>query len=591
MQEAQSISILAPPRLDACAGTIRSQDRQLAMLFTLRGENATSEAKDLETECQTWQITSPEQLHQHVLDLLSNVRQKNLSLELALCHLQGEQITFATYAGEVTIKRRGQAKKILTSQGEIKLIVGKLQEGDQIILSNLLQTPTVNTLSSLLESDISLEKLVGELTLLRQKQGLQSDNLVFVSYVEKTTEQTVATKRKINWSKIAQKTLSFAKKISYILKKIYLAIKRQGKRRILTILSILLGISLLILGINSLVNYQQAKATASAQEQVNAIKGASTDFNQLLLSQPLQARERANQQLQALQALKEKTKNKDSLQIIEAEIAALEKLISSISAENSLDQLAIAYNLGDFLGQKMISSSEGLFILENNQQDILWLSADQSQENLRLTEGGVIRDFTISDGKLFVLSQGIWLLDLSSNERQWSRIKEEGESDKSANLAASFGPYLYLLNPEKRNVYRYHFDKGQLSEPIGWLIDKQGLGFDQISDLLIDGDLWLSDKNGQIFKFSRGSKLDWQIAGLSSLPSSSLLLAQNEVNNQLVALEKQQRRLLLLTKEGQLISEIKSNELAGVTSLAFQANGQKLYALSGSVIYEIDLLK
>lgn len=589
MQKAQSISLLAPPRLEACSSSVQSKDGQLAMVFALKGENATSSAKDLEAACQNWQINSPEELHQNILDLLSSVRQQNLTLELALCHLSGDKITFATYAGEVYLKRHGLVKKILSSQGEIRLIVGRLQAYDQIVLSNLLQKKTSTALWSLLQSEISLEKLVGELTLLRQEQGNKSDNLVFVSYSEATTEPEHKVKKQINYRAVADKIILITKKISQTIKKIYQTVKKQGRRKILTTLSIIVGVLLLLAAINSLLHRQQAKALESISEQIAAIKGEATDFSQLLLSQPLEARERANRQLQALQALHEETSNKESRQLIETEIASLEQLIKQISAENSLDQLTIAFNLESFLGQKMIYSNEGIFVLENNRQDILWLKNDQSQTTLRLPDDSKIRDLTISEGKLFVLSTGIWLFDFNTNEPSFTRIKEEGESDRAAQLMASYGPYLYLLNQEKRNIYRYYYNDDQMSEPIGWLVDKQGLSFDNLSDLLVDGDLYLSDQDGQIFKYSRGSRLEWQITGLSELPKSNLLLTHHEETSRLAALEKQARRLLLLTQEGQLISEIKSNELAGVTSLSFDQSGQKIYALSGSVIYEIAL--
>jgi hypothetical protein len=181
------------------------------------------------------------------------------------------------------------------------------------------------------------------------------------------------------------------------------------------------------------------------------------------------------------------------------------------------------------------------------------------------------------------------MLDLLAKERGFSTIKQTGESDREANQLESFGPYLYLINKNKRNIYRYYYHNDQLSEPIGWLIDKQGLSFEQINDLAVDGDLWLTTKSGQIMNFSKGSQVDFQIKGLGSLPNSPLTLSTNEQIDRLAVLEKQNKRLLILTKDGQLINEIKSNELSGVSSITFNSNGQKIYALSGSIIYEITL--
>lgn len=180
------------------------------------------------------------------------------------------------------------------------------------------------------------------------------------------------------------------------------------------------------------------------------------------------------------------------------------------------------------------------------------------------------------------------MLDLQKNQGFVS-IKEEGESDKNGELLSSFGPYLYLLNREKRNIYRYYYNQDQLSEPIGWLVDKSKLNFDNINQILVDGDLWLGMKNGNINKFSKGYPVDWQMQGVKQLPENPILIGSNEESNLLVVLEKQNKRILVLTKDGQLISEIKSNELSGVSDIALNQNGELIYVLSGSVIYDVKI--
>jgi hypothetical protein len=52
-----------------------------------------------------------------------------------------------------------------------------------------------------------------------------------------------------------------------------------------------------------------------------------------------------------------------------------------------------------------------------------------------------------------------------------------------------FNTYLYVFNPQERNIYRYLQNAEGLSDPIGWLTDKQGLEFDTITSMAIDGDV------------------------------------------------------------------------------------------------------
>lgn len=597
MKEAQFVSILAHPHLDFCSEVVANQDKQLTVAYSLRGQNATSFCKDLASEFSTWQVNTPEQLHQKILDLLVFTRQKNLELEFALSLLCEDKVVFATYLGQIILKRNGQTKKILSSSTEIKIVTGSFKSDDQIILINQAGSILVDEMMAILAKDPSLEKLVSDMSLSQENNKNPGTSLAFLTYQDKILEVVEKPKFKIKKlilyfylaKKLIKKIITLAKKIPPFVKKIYVLLKKQDRKKMLIFLATFIFLIALIFGTITLISKQRQKVVNNIKEKIATINQETQNIDQLVLQQPLTAREKSQKSLQALESLKKEKNNQESLKIIEAEIERVQKLIAEISGDNSLDQLSIAFNLENFLGKKIEVEDDQIFILENSGQEILKITADQNKERISLENDDLIRDFTISDKKLFVLSKGIKLLDLEQEEKTFKQIKEEGESDKTAEYLNSFGPYLYVLNRDKRNIYRYYYNNDQLSDPIGWLVDKQGVNFDNISDLTIDGDLWLADKTGGLLKFSRGYSTDFKITGLDQLPSNHLSLSANENENFIAVLEKQNKRLLILTKDGQLISEIKSNELAGVSSIALSGDGQKIYALSGSVVYGVDL--
>lgn len=587
MKEAHFVSILTHPRLDVCAQTAHNQDKSLVITFLLKGQNATSFSKDLLADFLTWQINSPEQLHQKILDLLSFLRQKQLEIEFALSLIGEKNIIFACYDGAIILKRNNQSKKILDGQQEIKIIVGNFKDNDQIILINQSSMKVEEYILSLLESNVSLEKLVGEISLIKQEQADLNESLAFLTYKERVLPSQEK-KVKIDLKKILNKLQIFVKKTIFIVKKIYLRLKNQNRKKLMIWLAIFLTLAFLSFTTVALAQNQKAKTTQNIKDKIVEIEKNQVDIEQLTLEQPLQAREIAGQRLQLLQALKEEKNNSESLKLIDSEIEKVEKLIEKIAGENSLDKLSIAYNLNDFIGKKIVTKNSEIFILENSGQEILRIKSDGNQEKISLEDRATIRDFTVTENKLFILGSGLKMLDLQNNQGFVS-IKEEGESDKNGELLSSFGPYLYLLNREKRNIYRYYYNQDQLSEPIGWLVDKSKLNFDNINQLLVDGDLWLGMKNGNVNKFSKGYPVDWQMQGVKQLPENPILIGSNEESNLLVVLEKQNKRILVLTKDGQLISEIKSNELSGVSDIALNQNGELIYVLSGSVIYDVKI--
>lgn len=600
MKEAQFVSILAHPRLDFCSEVVANQNRQLVIAYSLKGQNATSFCKDLADEFFSWQISNPEQLHQKILDLLAFIRQKRLEIELSASYLYQEQVVFVTYSGQVILQRNGQTRRVLFSKAEVKIILGPLHANDQIILINysgnflaeaILDSKNLGTKIN------SLEKTISELSLIQEEQKNSETSLAILNYQEKFIQNSKKEKFEIKKllplliqvKKVIIKIYFFAKKIPTFLKKMYAWLKTQNKQKLLISLIIFLIIIGVSLGLLILFNRQKQQVINNIQAQITTITADIKNIDQLVLEQPLTAREKAQQSLQAVEALRKEKNNRDSLLLIDKEIQKLQAIISQIAGENSLDRLSIAFNLENFLGNKIEVKNQQIFILENSGQEILKINENHSQEKISLENKQKIKDFTVSDNKLFILSNGIKMLDLQKNAQEFEEIKAEGESDKNAEHLSSFGPYLYLVNKEKRNIYRYYYNANKLSEPIGWLVDKQGINFDHISDLVVDGDLWLGDKLGKLLKFSKGYSTDFQITGLSNLPNSVLSLATNESSNSIAVLEKQNKRLIIITKDGQLINEIKSNELAGVSSIAFSTDGKKIYALSGSVIYEVEL--
>jgi predicted 3-demethylubiquinone-9 3-methyltransferase (glyoxalase superfamily)/polyhydroxyalkanoate synthesis regulator phasin len=596
VKEAQIVSILSTPRIDSSAQSALSSDHKLVMTYLLSGEEAGSLSKDLSQEIKTWQIHSIEQLHQRILDLLSFLRRKKIELELALSFLDGEQITFATYRGKIALQRANQVRVILQSDQEIKMLSGHYKDGDLILLSNQAAEEFLTISLEKLQNQTSLEALISQLSILKQDKTNDQISLSFLSYIQVAKQNIVETiAQKEAWpqklSNFYQKSLPkikfISKKIVEITKKIASSIKKQDKKKVMLVLAAIFFAGALLLIVLAWNNSQQNKELQSVENQLKEFQKQSQDIENLIDRQPLAARENMAQLIAQMEALRDETANKKGRDLLDLEIQKLKELNNNLSTTNALDQLSIIHDLGDFLAKKIIVADQSIFLLENNGKEILQITDQQQKKNFSLENQLAIRDFTISDNQLFALGNGIWLLDLASADSSWQQIKEEGESDKTAEYLNSFGPYLYLFNREKRNVYRYAYQSDKLSDPIGWLVDKKGINFDLVSDVLVDGDLWMGQKNGQLYKFSKGSQAAFTLAGLQKPLENQLSIASNGEDGKIAILEKQAKRLLILTSDGQLISEIQSNELSGVNSIAFTTDGDNLYALSGSIIYQI----
>lgn len=600
MLEADFIPILGQPQLDACSQVVSNPQKQLIFLFSLKGKDALSFSKDISNQIKDWQISSPEELHQHLLDLQQFCRQEKLEINYAAMSLLPEKVIFASKDGSIFIKREAQFKQLIDNSAEIKLLVGHLRKDDQIYFSTTGENLLFFELGQLLNHDqtLSQESLASQLTLYNSEHN-HVDNAIVMAKIEELNEQT---SKPVNNKKVWPVVFAQLKSLLKNFYSFLLALPEKFKQLISKIKKInwkkwrkfaLPVLLLLIISITLFIFQQQniKQAMAKTKTEIASISQELDDLSNLVEKQPLTARQKAQTVLSQLQELGQKTQDKESKKLVNTAIEQVEKLIKEISGQNSLDQLSIAFNLKDyadnFLGQELFLNNGNLYILENNRREILKINiASKENQILAIPEDKTVRAFSVTEGQIYFLADGIWQMDVS-DPNQYQRLKDEGDSDRAVQLMTAFGPYLYLVNSERRNIYRFYYQNEELSEAIGWLTDKEGLIFSEISDISVDGDLWLAFKDGSLKQYNRGEATDFAIQGLAKNFSSPLSISTQENNARIAVLAKEEKRLAVINKNGQFLSEINSNELAGVNDIALAADSDLVYALSGSIVYQL----
>lgn len=578
MPELQLFSFLNSPRINTFSAVITNRQQNLVMALAISGPEAHFFGRDLEFKINTWQINSPEELHLQLLDLNKDCRLKKIQLHFALNLKLASQLVLACQGGQIMLERQKQIKKLLSSQNELGMLVGSYQTADQLLL-------------------LAGDNPYAKTDFLSQTKNW-SANHIEKNLSEKWIKTSLGALTIVSYQKIIKKQLNLFSKIKKIWQKIKEIIKKiknlsaQSKKRYLKLLMLTCCIIILSgLGFYWWKNSQKKQLTL-LETQIQSLVVSEQELKQISAQQPILAREKVSQSQTDLENLLKQNNSLSAKKIIQTALEEVKNQLSALESENNLDRLTVYANwrdtYPDFLGQKLLSSPQGL-VVGNDQQQAILLIQDQIQAELfPLDWQDFALDLSQTDNlKIFLKQTG--LKELNWENKNISELKTEGDSDRAATLMTSYQDYIYLFNPEKRNIYRYTQTEDGLSEAIGWLIDKQGIDFSQVSDLSVDGDLWLTFKNGEVKKFSRGysETFDWQ--GLSTPPSDSLLVTSKENIDIIVFLDKAAKRLLVSTKDGQLISEIKSNELAGASDIDLASDGQSCFALSGSVVYQIQL--
>ena len=199
-----------------------------------------------------------------------------------------------------------------------------------------------------------------------------------------------------------------------------------------------------------------------------------------------------------------------------------------------------------------------------------------------------LKDFTVSDKYMYLLGGGISSFTLGSNTA--SKLLKSSDLDtEPSTLIRSYGDYLYLLNPDKRNIFRYLVDtqNQSVSSPAAWLKPEEKFDLTTVQSMAIDGDVWLTTKTGEIKRFTAGKAVNWTINGLKETFNSPLKLFTQDSLQNIYVLEPQQNRVVVINKNGDFIKEVRSSTLASASDLVADESTRTVYVLSGSLVFNI----
>jgi hypothetical protein len=678
--------VVGSPLAHGWAKTISNSDQTLVCSLAVTSLNAKNVGHELVLLLEKAKVESTAQLHNLLLDLLAEARQREAQLQLALIWSpeNSTAMAAATYQGQIILHRENRLGILLQSSTSLKLIEGKLKQNDQLVLLTQKAEPLKPTIEEALQKQVDtvdltqfLEQQIKQLS----DSSLISANLVNIQINKKTEKQAVGSNEqspaqaKTTQSSLpqrpepnealstaavdataksstpqndnkgikvkisAQSLLSLFKKIfnlfkqefqrfSRLLKKfkkpnwlnsqqlnkltavitqpkqlfnkfkpnqnIYL--KKHGSKKIIRIFLISL-ILLLLLGISwwGYTQHIAAKQNQIRQELAPAetlLQQAQQQANQNIIT----ARDQTASALELITA-KQKAYEHDRVaqKVIEEYLTQANQFYEKISGIIEVSQLEIFFDINqvspNFLTSVVSLDQNELYLFDQGQNILLSFNINSKQTNsLNLNEAQAVQDIIASEDKIYILNQGLLEIDLPLNPNSPpTQLKEEGDSDREAIMIEFFEGYLYVFNPEQRNIYRYVIREDGLSEPIGWLTNKQGLDFAAVTSFVVDGQIWLADKNGVIWKYEKGEPLNFEITGLEEPLGESIQLYANQNTEYLYVLEPAMERLLVLSKQGELIKQISSSTLASTTNFVVDEQTQRAFVISGSIIYTINL--
>ena len=376
-------------------------------------------------------------------------------------------------------------------------------------------------------------------------------------------------------------------------KDVYLESSPLKKKKTIKILVSVLVLIVLTVGIGFLVISKQNAERAAAQEALAPLIQQAAQAEQLVESDPVTARDQLQSVLSQLAQLST-THEGETLFLTEVseEQERLQALYETISGLDEVQELPIFYDLrlvsSDFVAAKVVSSGNLLYFFDTEQKTIIQLQKETKKVTKFSLPLESVTDIAAFDSSVLVLGAGITELSVDEEALQTQEVIAEGDSNRGATLLGTYSPYVYVVNPEKRNIYRYAQSDDTFSDPIGWMqAVAQGLNYEEVTSIAIDGDIWLGTRSGAIFQFTRGIDQEFSIRGLQNPFTTSPLIHTSEDSEKLFILEAQNNRVVILQKNGDFLKEITNASLGSVTDIVVDEAKSRIYAVSGSVVFEV----
>lgn len=181
----------------------------------------------------------------------------------------------------------------------------------------------------------------------------------------------------------------------------------------------------------------------------------------------------------------------------------------------------------------------------------------------------------------------LWLFDPKDNSLKRAEISL-ASSAAEISAAVVYNRRLYALDAVNNQIYRHDAVAGGFGPGKNWLkaADSNLRGG---ASLAVDGDMFVLKNDGQILKYTKGERADFNVSGLDPALTTGSQIRTYTDWKYLYILDKKEKRLVLLDKNGQLVRQLTADEFDAPSDLAVDETTGQAFALDEGRVMQIDL--
>lgn len=243
--------------------------------------------------------------------------------------------------------------------------------------------------------------------------------------------------------------------------------------------------------------------------------------------------------------------------------------------------------------------SEGVLDMVWNDNKLYVLGKSGSVYEINPEDKSLKQKFVLSGGKQLTVWDDESVSDayiLFDSDQKFYYHKGENEDELNVVVPEEkqiadlevYGEKIYYLDNEAAAIYK-------VSQPLAvnpnitvWTQNESEV-LKEASQMVIDGNIWLVAKS-EIVKMFRGDRQDFKISKLDKNLSDDLIVASPEDSNYLYILDKDNKRLVVIDKEGVAQRQFVNEELGQAENLIVGVDEKIAWVTVGTEVKEISLV-
>lgn len=359
--------------------------------------------------------------------------------------------------------------------------------------------------------------------------------------------------------------------------------KEKEKRKL--IFGGIIFLLLIVIGF-SFYKYQQSKENAFIEDIIKTVEGKVERGNNIsIYGEQEKAMSYFTEALELLNSIEDPGGKKEEIESLRMEIQ--NKISESVGRKILSDinpLFEVKEGVEKFDPEGILSSGNDIYLFSSSSSLVYkWDIVEEEGFFLEQREkvlGGTIinrQPFFVLAPTSVVISETekILPLDFPYEETTISEID-------------NFLNYLYIFDKQEGEIIKYKTSTTNIYTPTLWFKERE-VGKGAVS-IAIDGSIYLAYPNGEVKRFSAGS-LKETITPPDTYPAFENItkIFTSKDNQSLYLIEPKEKRVVVLDKKGNIISEYQSENFQELKDVWVTSQDKIIYLLSNRKVYQIEI--